>query len=80
MAAPGAGFAYPSQEVAWLKRDVLLFAHSIGYTVDELHFLYDRAISMCHLCFPTADQSRNCIPISRFFLLIRSFFVCVPFI
>ena len=38
--SPGAGFEYPSQDVAWLKRDVLLFAHTVGCTVDELHFLY----------------------------------------
>ncbi|KAL8779634.1 MAG: hypothetical protein Q9194_001337 [Teloschistes cf. exilis] len=40
MSAPGAGFHYPPQHVSWMKRDVLLFAHSIGCTVDELHFLY----------------------------------------
>jgi hypothetical protein len=27
--------------VSWLKRDVLLFANSIGATADELHFLYE---------------------------------------
>ncbi|KAL6718899.1 hypothetical protein ACLMJK_003134 [Lecanora helva] len=41
MAGPGAGFEYPTQEVSWLKRDALLFANSIGCTVDELHFLYE---------------------------------------
>jgi hypothetical protein len=40
MSNPGAGFEYPRQEVSWLKRDVLLFANSIGCTADELHFLY----------------------------------------
>ncbi|KAL9077459.1 MAG: hypothetical protein Q9161_000304 [Pseudevernia consocians] len=40
MSGPGAGFDYPSQEVSWLKRDVLLFANSIGCTADELQFLY----------------------------------------
>jgi len=40
MSGPGVGFEYPPQEVSWLKRDVLLFANSIGATVDELHFLY----------------------------------------
>lgn len=39
--APGAGFEHPPTEVSWLKRDVLLFAASIGCTVDELHFLYE---------------------------------------
>jgi len=38
---PGVGFEYPSFEVKWLKRDLLLFANSIGATYpDELHFLY----------------------------------------
>lgn len=41
MSGPGAGFEYPSQEVSWLKRDVLLFANSIGCTADELQFLYE---------------------------------------
>ncbi|MCJ1394022.1 hypothetical protein MMC18_006900 [Xylographa bjoerkii] len=41
MAGPGAGFEYPPQEVSWLKRDVLLFANSIGCTADELHFLFE---------------------------------------
>jgi len=41
MSGPGAGFEYPAKEVSWLKRDVLLFANSIGCTADELHFLYE---------------------------------------
>lgn len=41
MPDPGVGFEYPTTEVSWLKRDVLLFAASIGCTVDELHFLYE---------------------------------------
>ena len=40
MSGPGVGFEYPRSEVAWLKREVLLFANSIGCTADELHFLY----------------------------------------
>jgi hypothetical protein len=40
---PGVGFEFPSFEVSWLKRDLLLFANSIGATFpDELHFLYVR--------------------------------------
>jgi len=42
MSGPGAGFEYPEVEVSWLKRDVLLFANSIGCKADELHFLYVR--------------------------------------
>lgn len=42
MSVPGAGHEFPSQEVSWQKRDVLLFANSIGVKVDELHFLYVR--------------------------------------
>lgn len=41
MSGPGVGFEYPPVEVSWLKRDVLLFANTIGCTVDELHFLYE---------------------------------------
>lgn len=42
-AGPGVGFEFPSFEVKWLKRDLLLFAASIGATYpDELHFLYVR--------------------------------------
>jgi hypothetical protein len=40
-AGPGVGFEFPSFEVKWLKRDLLLFAASIGASYpDELHFLY----------------------------------------
>ncbi|EAU36260.1 conserved hypothetical protein [Aspergillus terreus NIH2624] len=41
MSGPGAGYEYPAQEVSWQKRDVLLFANSIGIKADELHFLYE---------------------------------------
>ncbi|KAK3336894.1 HotDog domain-containing protein [Cercophora scortea] len=41
MSGPGVGFEYPPQEVSWVKRDVLLFANSIGCTAKELHFLYE---------------------------------------
>ncbi|EPS27676.1 hypothetical protein PDE_02620 [Penicillium oxalicum 114-2] len=41
MSAPGAGHEFPPQEVSWQKRDVLLFANSIGIKADELHFLYE---------------------------------------
>lgn len=56
MSGPGAGFEYPPTEVAWLKRDALLFAQSIGCTSEELHFLYVRinaasmASSRCCIC------------------------------
>lgn len=40
MSNPGVGFQYPAVPVTWLKRDVLLFANSIGATADELHLLY----------------------------------------
>ncbi|KAL2355453.1 HotDog domain-containing protein [Cryomyces antarcticus] len=51
MSGPGVGFEFPSTPVAWLKRDVLLFANSIGCTVDELHFLYELHPSFA--VFPT---------------------------
>lgn len=42
MSAPGAGHEFPAKAVSWQKRDVLLFANSIGIKADELHFLYVR--------------------------------------
>ncbi|KAL4962682.1 putative peroxisomal dehydratase [Aspergillus stella-maris] len=41
MSGPGAGHEFSSKEVTWLKRDVLLFANSIGATSKELHFLFE---------------------------------------
>ncbi|RAK95118.1 putative trimethyllysine dioxygenase TmlH [Aspergillus ibericus CBS 121593] len=41
MSTPGAGHEFPRQEVSWQKRDVLLFANSLGCKADELHFLYE---------------------------------------
>ncbi|KAH7034893.1 peroxisomal multifunctional enzyme [Microdochium trichocladiopsis] len=41
MSGPGVGFEYPAVPTSWLKRDVLLFAASIGATDQELHFLYE---------------------------------------
>jgi acyl dehydratase len=38
---PGAGHQFPATPVAWLKRDLLLFANSIGISASELHFLYE---------------------------------------
>lgn len=32
--------AYPARRVSWTKRDVLLFAASIGCSAEQLHFLY----------------------------------------
>ncbi|KAK4983037.1 hypothetical protein LTR66_008983 [Elasticomyces elasticus] len=51
MSGPGVGFEYPPKPVSWYKRDVLLFANSIGCTVEELHFLYELHPSFC--TFPT---------------------------
>ena len=51
MSGPGAGFEYPPKSVSWLKRDALLFANSIGCTVDELHFLYVN-LSILPVSFP----------------------------
>ncbi|GBF60317.1 enoyl-CoA hydratase [Trichophyton mentagrophytes] len=41
MSGPGAGHQFPSEDVSWMKRDILLFANSIGCTAEELHFLYE---------------------------------------
>lgn len=40
MSGPGVGYQYPPQKVSWLRRDVLLFANTVGCTDDELQFLY----------------------------------------
>lgn len=40
MSGPGVGFEYEPVSVSYYKRDVLLFANSIGCTAEELHFLY----------------------------------------
>lgn len=44
-------FDLPSYPVSWLKRDLLLFANSIGVKSDELHFLYELDPSFA--AFPT---------------------------
>ncbi|PGH07116.1 hypothetical protein AJ80_08055 [Polytolypa hystricis UAMH7299] len=41
MSGLGVGHEFPRRDVSWMKRDVLLFASSIGCTTDELHFLYE---------------------------------------
>lgn len=35
------GFEYPPIPISWLKRDILLFANSIGCTSDEPQFLFE---------------------------------------
>jgi hypothetical protein len=45
MSGPGVGFEFPTIPVSWVKRDLLLFAASIGATDEELHFLYVSGIS-----------------------------------
>lgn len=63
MSGPGVGFEYPPQPVAWLKRDALLFANSIGCKADELHFLYVSTHDYDHLRHvPGTDKLRNFIP------------------
>ncbi|KAF3920466.1 hypothetical protein ABW20_dc0106172 [Dactylellina cionopaga] len=47
----GVGFEYPEVEVSWMKRDLLLFANSIGCKADELHFLYE--LHPKFVAFPT---------------------------
>jgi hypothetical protein len=42
--AEAAGFKLTATPVAWLKRDLLVFANSIGIGKDELHFLYVRIL------------------------------------
>ena len=53
MSGPGAGFEYSNRPVAWLKRDVLLFATNIGCSVDELRSLYVQLPIPAPLWIPT---------------------------
>ncbi|OQE01451.1 hypothetical protein PENSOL_c004G05534 [Penicillium solitum] len=46
-----AGYKFASQEVSWLRRDVLLFANSIGIPAADLHFLYE--LHPRFMVFPT---------------------------
>jgi hypothetical protein len=62
MSGPGAGFEYPTQAVSWLKRDVLLFANSIGCTDDELHFLYVCLQFLYSQWTPELGVHRVCYP------------------
>lgn len=78
MSNPGAGFEYPPTEVSWLKRDVLLFANSIGCTADELHFLYV-CLLLLHTCPQHSNSSfRNCTQTLPFSLHIPSSSVSYP--
>ncbi len=76
-AGPGVGFEFPNYEVSWLKRDLLLFATSIGATYpEELHFLYVSR-SGRFICNPGRSEYtdcifRNCILSSPLFLHIQS--------
>lgn len=40
MSGPGAGHEFQPYPVSWMKRDVLLFAVSIGASADELQLIY----------------------------------------
>ena len=57
MSAPAAGHEFPPNDVAWQKRDVLLFANSIGCTADELHFLFVSASSCQDWLHYSADNA-----------------------
>lgn len=45
MSGAGAEHESKPKDVSWTTRDLLLFAHSIGATVDELHLIYVGASS-----------------------------------
>ena len=69
-AGPGVGFEFPSYEVSWMKRDLLLFAASIGATYpDELQFLYVSGATrpmaqhtMGANCYPGIASQVCCFP------------------
>lgn len=62
MSGPGVGFEYPAVPTSWLKRDVLLFAASIGATDQELHFLYVRLSLAVHHLARQGSKSTDMIP------------------
>ena len=87
MGGPGTGHEFPPEDVSWLKRDVLLFANSIGCTADELHFLYVWLIFheplLCRLfrnviLSDSLTSSRSSIPTSPSSRLIQSSCVGLP--
>ncbi|GAB7339397.1 hypothetical protein MBLNU457_6035t1 [Dothideomycetes sp. NU457] len=51
MPNPGEGHTYPPQPVSWTKRDLLLFASSIGVSPSSLHLLYE--LHPTFAAFPT---------------------------
>lgn len=73
-------YEFPPQKVSWLKRDLLVFANTIGCVTDELHFLFVSSI-----CLATSWLSqhmntanichRNFIPSLQPFQLTRWFYV-----
>src|SRR5271163_445184 len=69
----GAGHEFPTEEVSWLKRDVLLFANSIGCTADELHFLFVNLPSKHPIL--QLKQSRNSTQTLQCSLPIQSSYV-----
>ena len=75
MSAPGAGHEFPAQEVSWQKRDVLLFANSIGCKADELQFLYVGPLDQQFPVEFSNPFNRSCTLTSRSSPLTRSFSV-----
>lgn len=73
-------YEFPPQKVSWLKRDLLLFANTIGCEADELHFLF---VSNIYLMSPQQSSNirfvhtsyRNGIRSSPPFQLILWFYV-----
>jgi hypothetical protein len=65
MTSQGENFQLPSTEVSWLKRDLLLFAVSIGASTDDLNFVFvsTRLYEKRRFHYPSqayrADQEQN---------------------
>jgi len=76
MSAPGAGHEFPAQEVSWQKRDVLLFANSIGCKADELQFLFVGPLDQQFPVMFSNGPNRSYILTSRSFPPTLSFSVC----
>lgn len=56
MTSPGENFQFPSAEVSWLKRDLLLFAVSIEASTDDLNTVFTSTGSIAYYMFPSSNE------------------------
>ena len=78
MAVPGENVRLPSTEVSWLKRDLLLFAVSIGVGTDELNLAFVSFDQEMHVLGRVLSWPRNKTIFSKHFPHTRVFYVSYP--